>query len=375
MSLQLSDEQSLLQQSVARFLERGYSFDARRKLVQSELGFSKDNWAQFAELGWLAVSLPEDVGGLGGGPLENMVVCEGFGRSLVLEPFISTAVLAARAVALADNAELRGEMLERIAGGQLLVSLAFAEAGSRYDLHHVETRASAAGNGYALSGGKIAVLDAPSADKLIVAARLSGGVRDEAGVGLFVVDRNASGLSLEHYPMMDGSRGANLALNDTPAVMLVGAERGLEVLESAVQWAIAARSAQAVGSMDASYGQTLEYVKTREQFGQPIGRFQVIQHRMVDMYMRVTEAQTMVQRVARHLDEEDAAARRIAVSGAKAFIGRRARAVGQEIVQLHGGVGMTEELAIGHYFRALTLYCSLFGSTEYHLNRYAAMTQ
>ena len=375
MEFELNAEQTLLHDSVSRFVEKEYSFEQRNTYRESTDGFSRDNWRQFAELGWLSVSLPEAYGGLGGGATENAIICDGLGKAMALEPFVSTVVVAAQVLAQSDDEALKSKLLPQIGAGELLMSLAYAEPDSRYDLHHVATTATPSGNGFAITGAKHAALDAPSADKLIVSARISGDTRDETGIALFLVDREANGLSLKPFDTMDGGRAATLDLKDTPAELLIADERGLQVLERATQWGTSAVCAQAAGAMNAAYDQTLEYVKTRKQFGVSIGSFQVLQHRLVDVFMQVNESRSMMHFLAQTLMNAEPAECKKATAAAKAFIGKRARAVAQDVVQIHGGVGMTEELAIGHYFRYLTLFCSTFGSTDYHLRQYAALTQ
>lgn len=373
MSLELNNEQQLLKQSVERFVEHDYSFDQRKKMLANTTSFNRDIWHGFAELGWLGAGLPEHAGGYGGGPIEQAIICAGLGHAMVLEPFVSTAVIGAHALQLADDKELGAKLLPALVEGQLTMALGYAEAGGRYDLNHVATRASALGNGYTINGTKVAVMDAPSADKLIISARIDGDTRDESGIGLFLIDATAGGLTQQPFRNMDGTSAASLHLQDTPAQLLVGAIDGLQVLEQLVERGIAARCAQAAGAMNHAYEQTLKYVKMREQFGVAIGSFQVIQHRLVDMLIAVRECQAMVLMVANDVSASDTLTRARGASSAKAFVGKRARSVAQEIVQLHGGVGMTEELAIGHFFRYLTQFCSMFGSSAHHMHRYTAL--
>jgi alkylation response protein AidB-like acyl-CoA dehydrogenase len=373
MALVLTDEQHLLNESLQRFIEKDYTFEVREGLRRSDTGFGADNWQQFADLGWLAVAIPETYGGLDGAMVEQTLVCEQFGRAMVLEPYVSTTVMAAAAIVRSGDEATKATALQGIAEGRKRFALAFSERNARYDLHHVESTATKSGSEFRIRGEKIAVLDLPSADSIVVAARLSGGVRDADGIGLFLVDATASGLSTKTYSMMDGSRAGELTFDNTPAQLLVDGELGLEALSAAVEDGIIARSAQATGAMAASFEQTLEYVKTRKQFGVPIGSFQTLQHRLVDMWMVVRECQAMVMMSAQELTTNEPKERAMAASATKSFVGKRARQVAQEIVQMHGGIGMTEELPIGHYFRHLTLYSTLFGSADYHLNRYAAL--
>ena len=370
MPLELNEEQMMLKDSAERFVERDYTFEQRKQNLQRTAPHSQELWRHFAELGWLGAGLSEAAGGFGGGAVEQSVICQALGSAMALEPFVSTAVIGAHALQLADDADLSKQLLPLLINGELMMALAYAEPHGRYDLQHVATAASDSGNSFTLNGNKLAAMDAPGADKIIVSARVDGDTRDSHDIGLFLVDRDAAGMTLESYRTMDGTSAANLQLRDSPATLLVDSTRGLDVLEQLIERGIAARCAQATGAMDHAYQQTLEYVKTREQFGVAIGSFQVIQHRLVDMFIAVRECQAMVLMVAGDVMEDDVHARRQSAAAAKAFIGRRARNVAQEIVQLHGGVGMTEDLPIGHFFRYLTQFCSLFGSTAHHMQRY-----
>jgi len=264
MPLTLTDEQRLLEESLERFIERDYTFEARNRLIATEERFSREHWHRFAELGWLSVAIPEAYGGLGGGPVEQTVVCEALGRALALEPYITTTVLGAAAVRQADDEDRRRRLLEDVGQGRCLLALAFGERAGRFDLAHVETRARAKGNAFTLRGEKVAVLDAPSADRLIVPARVSGGPGEEAGIALFLVDAAAPGLRMDAYPTMEGARAADLRLDDVPAEVLVDERGGFAALETAVQEATVARCAYAAGGMSASFQQTLDYVKTRK---------------------------------------------------------------------------------------------------------------
>ncbi|MDY6829425.1 MAG: acyl-CoA dehydrogenase family protein [Pseudomonadota bacterium] len=373
MDFSLSEEQQLIKESVEKFIEKDYGFEARNKLLAKDDRFSRDLWKQYAELGWLGIALPEEFGGYGGGAVETMLVMEPFGSAMVLEPYLSTVVLGANAVLFAGSDEQKKALLSQVVAGELMLSLAYAEQGSGYALEDVQTKATAAGDGYRLDGEKVVVFNAPSADKFIVSARTSGNRMDEAGISLFVVDAGAEGVELRDYNTMDGGRAANLRLTHAPAELLGGEGEGFEVLDRVIDTATAALCAQALGAMNSAFQKTLEYIKTREQFGVPIGSFQVLQFRAVDMFMAVEASRSMVYMVNMEVANEDVAARRKAVSAAKAYVGKYARAVAQDAVQMHGGVGMTEELDIGHYFRYLTLFCQTFGDTDHHLKRYAQL--
>ncbi len=374
MDFDYSEDQQLLQESVQRFVRENYSFEARRQLVATEQGYADAHWRQFAELGWLGIPFPEAHGGLGMSGVETMIVMEAIGSGLVAEPYLSTVVLGGGAVALAGSEEQKAEILPAVMEGRCKLAFAFAERQARYNLQDVEVRGEAAAGGYRLSGMKSVVFGAPTADCFIVSARTAGGQRDAEGITLFLVEKDAPGLSVRGYPTADGLRAGEVTLDNTPARAVLGAvDGGLAVVEEVVDRAIAAVSAEAVGLMGALNDMTLDYIKTREQFGQPIGRFQVLQHRMVDMFIAHEEAKSMAMMAAIRIDEEDADARKKALSATKVQIGKSARFVGQQSIQLHGGIGMTDEYAAGHYFKRLTMIDRSFGDGDYHLKRYAAL--
>ena len=374
MDFEYSDDQSLLKDSVDRFIQNNYGFEQRRKLVATDEGYSDKNWSQFAELGWLGMPFPEPYGGFGGTPVETMIVMEAFGTGLVAEPYLPTVVLGGGAILHGGSEEQKQAILPAVAEGKLKLALAFAERQSRYNLADVETSAKKDGGSYVLNGMKGVVFGAPSADKIIVVARTSGQSRDADGISLFLVDKDAQGLRVRGYPTADGLRAGEVYLDNVKvgADALVGEEgKGLPLLEKVIDHGIAAISAEAVGAMKALNDMTLEYLKTREQFGQPIGRFQVLQHRMVDMFIAHEEAKSMAMMAAMRVDEADETERKKAMSAAKVQIGKSARYVGQQGIQLHGGIGMTDEYAAGHYFKRLTMIDRSFGDTDFHLKRFA----
>ena len=374
MDFDYSEDQQLLQESVQRFVRENYSFERRRQLVATEQGYSDAHWQQFAELGWLGIPFPEEHGGLGMSGVETMVVMEAIGNGLVAEPYLSTVILGGGAVAAAGSDEQKAEILPAVAEGKCKLAFAFAERQARYNLQDVEVRAEAANGSYRLSGMKSVVFGAPTADRFVVSARTAGGSRDADGITLFLVAADAPGLSVRGYPTADGLRAGEVTLEGTPVEGVLGDLDGaLPTIEGVVDRAIAAVSAEAVGLMGTLNDMTLEYLKTREQFGQPIGRFQVLQHRMVDMFIAHEEAKSMAMMAAMRIDEEDADARKKAMSAAKVQIGKSARFVGQQSIQLHGGIGMTDEYAAGHYFKRLTMIDRSFGDNDYHLRRYAAL--
>ena len=377
MDLSFSDDQRLLEDSVARFVRNEYEFDKRRALAASDEGFSRDHWATFAELGLLGLPFREEDGGLGGGPIDTMIVMEQFGRGLVLEPYLATVLLAGQAIAHAGTPEQRQTLLAGLIAGESLYALAHVEAGARFTLEHVETRAESDGDGYRLSGAKAVAFNAPAADQLVVSARTAGKTRDRDGISLFVVPANADGVTLRRYRTIDGFRAAEVALDRVAAgadALLGDAGAALPAIETMADYATVAVCGEAVGVMDVLRETTLEYLQTRKQFGVPIGKFQVLQHRSVDMLMSCEEARSLTMMAALSLGKP-AVSRARAVSAAKAHIGKAGRHVGQEAVQMHGGMGMTDELKVGHYFKRLTMIDTLFGNVDHHLDRFAATEQ
>jgi alkylation response protein AidB-like acyl-CoA dehydrogenase len=373
MDIQFTEEQELLRNSVQRLLREQYDFEARRKIVATEGGWSREQWNRFAELGLLAAPLPEEFGGLGQGALATMIIMQEFGRNLVVEPFFETVVLAAGLIEDVGSGAQRDEFLPQIAAGKTIWALAWTEAGSRYDLNDVTTSARKSGNDYILSGAKAAVIGAPWADRLIVSVRTSGGRRDRGGVSLFVVDRESAGLHLQSFKTIDGRRAAEVTLRDVrvPASQLLGNEgEGVLALEACRDAAIAALCAEAVGAINALNSATLDYAKTRKQFGVALGTFQVLQHRMVDMFIAAEEAVSLMQHLNITLAAHEPHGSKLA-SGAKSKIGEAARFVGEQAIQLHGGMGMSDELDVGHYFKRIAAINVQFGDPTYHLLRYA----
>ncbi|MEH6476003.1 MAG: acyl-CoA dehydrogenase [Sneathiella sp.] len=374
MDFELSEEQVLLKDSIDRFVKDNYGPEDRIKLSQTELGFSRDHWKTMAELGWLGMAFSEEAGGFGGGAVETMIMMESMGRGLVLEPFVSTVLLGGALVAEAGNADQIEAIIPEIIEGNLMMSFGYAEAQSRFNLNDVETTASKSGDGYILNGTKAVVYHGGTADKIVISARTSGASRDADGISLFVVDSNAAGLDIRSYATVDGQRAADVRLENVtvPASALIGTEGAASpVIEKVIDGAIGAICAEAVGAMAAANEITNEYLKTRKQFGTAIGKFQVLQHRMVDMYMEAEQSKSMSDMVAMKLDLGYADDTRKAVSAAKAQIGKSAKFVGQQSVQLHGGMGMTDEYSIGHFFKRLTTIEMLFGNTDFHLNRFS----
>lgn len=368
MDFHYSEEQIALRDTLGRYIARDYSFEARRALAQSALGFSREHWRRFAELGLLALPFPEAYGGLNGSAIDTMLVMEAFGRGLVLEPYLATVVLAGHLLRDAASAAQKEALLPAIGRGELLLALAHHEPGGRYETDRVRTSAVAAGPGWKLSGHKAVVLGGASADKLLVSAH-SG-----AGISLFLVEATAAGLGVRAYRTQDGGRAAEVRLEDVVVgpQALVGPEGGaLPLIEHALDYGIAALCAEAVGIMAALDEATLDHLKTRRQFGQPIGRFQALQHRMAEMVIATEQARSMAMLAAVKADAADPAERRRALSAAKAYVGRQARFVGQQAVQLHGGMGVVEELNVSHYFKRLTMIDLTFGDADHHLGLFS----
>ncbi|CAH2598908.1 Pimeloyl-CoA dehydrogenase small subunit [Rhodovastum atsumiense] len=370
MNFDLADEQVMLGDSVSRWLSRSYGFDARARILVSSEGWSRTAWQQMAELGLLGLPFAEADGGFGGGAEETMIVMEAFGRALVVEPYLSGVVLAGAVLRLGASAAQRQDLIPRIAEGSLVLALAHTEAQARWDLANLATRAMATAEGWRLSGHKSLVLHGEAADRLIVSARTDAGEE----IGLFLVDPAAAGVLVEGYPTQDGQRAADITLQDVlvPATDMIGLpSQGLAVLEQATDEAIAAVAAEAVGAMAEALTLTVEYLKTRTQFGVAIGSFQALQHRAADMFIALEQARSMTFYAVMSLAEEDAGRRRRAIAAAKVQVAKSAKFIGQQAIQLHGGIGMTMECKVGHLFRRLTIIERQFGDTDYHLHRLA----
>jgi len=376
MDFSLNDEQKLMADSVQRFVRQQYEFEKWRQLAKTDLGFSRENWAQMAELGWLGVALPEEAGGLGGSPVDTMIILEELGKGNVLEPYVTTVVLCGTLLVQAGSEAQRQEVLPAVAEGKCLLALAHAEAQARYNLADVTTEAKARDGGWVLNGRKIVVFDAPSADRLLVLARSAGGQRDREGLSLFLVDRDAAGVTCRDYRTIDNRRASEITFNDckVDAGALVGPQDGaLPFVEAATDHAIAAYCAEAVGAMQHLHQTTVAYSKTRKQFGVPIGSFQVLQHRMVDMMIGTEETKSLAILATLKLDAAPEERAR-AASAAKVQFSKAGRYVAQQAVQIHGGMGMTDELDVGHYFKRLMALETLFGDGDHHLRRFGTLS-
>ncbi|NBB15525.1 pimeloyl-CoA dehydrogenase small subunit [Caulobacter sp. SLTY] len=376
MDFNFSEEQSMLRDTVASFLQDRYDFDSRQKLIKTESGWSQANWDAFAnELGILGAPFSEELGGLGGGAIENMIVMEEFGKALVIEPYLSTVVIGGGFLKHSGHAGA-AEHIGGIIEGKTIIAFAYAEPQARYTWQDLKTTAKKDGAGYVINGHKAVVIGAPWATHLIVTARTGGGQRDEQGVSVFLVDKNAKGVTTRDYPTVDGQRASEVYFENVSvgADALIGEEgNGLGLVNKVIDEATAASCAEAVGAMRKMHEQTLDYARQRKQFGTAIANFQVLQHRMVDMFMNVEQSVSMTYMATLKLDESDAE-RAKAVSAAKVQIGKACKFVGQNAIQIHGGMGMTDELAVGHYFKRATMIEGLFGSVDHHLRRYETLS-
>ena len=377
MNFDLTEEQSMLVDSVQRFVSDNYSLDQRQAYIRGKGGFSSDNWQTMAELGWLAMSLPEEVGGFGGNQLETMLLMEQFGKGLVAEPYLSTVVLGADLIANAAQDPIKNELLAELAAGNTHLSLAFAEAQARFDMHDVTTRATACDGGYELSGHKAVVMQAGTADYLIVSARTAGGDRDVRGITLFLVDKNGDGLQVSAAPIVDGQHAGEVKLDGVivPETHVLGSiDEGFALLQMAQMNGILALCAEAVGAMEVLYKDTVEYIQEREQFGHPLAQFQVLKHRVVDMFMDYEQAKSLLYRATLEVTQTGLGAMKT-VHALKHFVGKVGIEMGEQAVQSHGGMGMTEELRLGHYFKRLLVLDTQFGNSDYHLEQFCDFEQ
>ena len=371
MDFDLSEEQRLLKDSVDGLLADSYDFEQRKKYAQEKGGWSKAIWGKLAEQGLLGLPFSENDGGFGGGPVETMIVMEALGRALVLEPYLATVVLGGGFLRHGGSAAQKEKYLPAIIDGSKTLAFAQLEKDSRYDLADVSTTAKKKGDGWVIDGEKFVVLNGASADTLIVTARTKGNQTDRAGIGLFLVPADAKGVSIKGYPTQDAQHAADITFSgvEVGADAAIGdPENALPLIERVVDEARIAMCAEAVGAMDESLKTTVEYLKPRKQFGVTIGTFQTLQHRAADMFVFLEQARSMTMLAAMATDFDDKE-RSKTVAAAKVQIGKSLKFVGQQAIQLHGGIGMTMEAKIGHYFKRLTMIESTFGDTDYHLRR------
>ncbi|MFL6663943.1 MAG: acyl-CoA dehydrogenase family protein [Rhizobacter sp.] len=372
MDFDFTDDQEMLRDSVRRWVDKGYDFERRRAIVKQG-GFSRDAWGELAGLGLTGLYVPEAHAGMGFGPVDAMVVMEELGRGLVVEPYANGALVSAALLAHAPAAA-QAVWQPKIASGEALVVLAHQERAARYRLNHVATSAKAAGSAWTVSGAKSIVPVGDRADAFIVPARVSGAADAPEGIALFLVERGAAGVTTRGYPTQDGGRAAEVSFANAPATLLVAAGEGHAALEHGVDVGIAAACAEGVGAMDKLVALTVEYMNTRKQFGVPIATFQALRHRIADVKMQLELGRSMSYFASLKLGEPPAQRRR-ALSQAKLQLGNSMRFVGQQCVQLHGGIGVTDEYAGSHYFKRLTVLEMTFGDTMHHLGEVAARMQ
>jgi len=378
MDFNFTDEQQLLADTVQRFVREHYSFEARREILQSPAGWSREIWQELAGLGLTALNVPEEHGGLNGGPVDTMLVMNVLGEGLLLEPFLGAAVLAPALLTRLDDAAAAKELFPTMASGERIVIVAHQEPQTRGELNHVTTRAEKSGDGYVLDGYKNVIAHGGAADELLITARTSGKTADTDGISIFRVDPKAVGVTVKAYCTIDGQPAADIELKKVKltAASRIGAEgKAFAAVEAAHEIALSAICAEAVGIMKAINTATLEYTRNRKQFGQPIAKFQVLQHRMADMFLQSEQAKSMSYLAAIKCVDPDAAERRRSLSAAKVVIGQAGRYVGQQAVQLHGGMGMTDELIVSHYFKRLTTIDLIFGDSDFHTQQFIAASR
>ena len=372
MNFELSEEQKMIQQSVERFVQENYDLTNRVKISSEDLGYSKEYWGSMADLGWLGLAFDEEDGGFGGNQIDTLVLMEQFGKGLVLEPFLANIVLGGGIIKRAASPAIKESIIPSLMEGKLQITLAYAEEQSRFDIEDVATAAREEDGGFVINGKKSMVLNAESADKIIVVTRTSGSQVDENGISLFIVDASSEGVERQNFPTVDGLRASEITFEDVKvsSEALVGEkDKGFKILQAVVNDAILALSAEAVGAMEVLYKDTVEYTQQREQFDHALSDFQVLQHRMVDMFMEYEQCKSLLFRATLETVEDPDLAQRT-VHALKHLIGKSGIFVGESAVQLHGGMGVTEELRIGHFFKRLLVIDSQFGNADFHLDKF-----
>ena len=367
----------MLQEIVQKFVQKSYDFHTRNKIIASERGYSEEHWQLFAELGWLTVPFSEADGGFGGSAVDLILMMDEFGKAMLVEPFVPTTVIGGGLISALGSEEQKAEFIPQVMEGNLQLACAYAETGSRYNLANVATTAKVSGDTATLDGFKIAVLNGPNANKLLVVARESGARTDRDGISIFMVDTDVQGVSIQAYTNVDGKMSSQVTFDavKVPDSSRLGTPGGaIGALESVIDRATVAVSAEAVGALEALLQKTVEYSKIRKQFGTAIGTFQALQHRMVDMFIECELARSIVIRAAMTLDSgENDTEKAKSVSAAKSRVGKAIRKVSQEAIQIHGGIGMTEELDVGHLFKRVTALGMMFGNTDYHTARFGSL--
>ena len=372
MNFELSEEQKMIQQSVERFVQENYDLTNRVKISSEDPGYSKEYWGSMADLGWLGLAFDEEDGGFGGNQIDTLVLMEQFGKGLVLEPFLANIVLGGGIIKRAASPAIKESIIPSLMEGKLQITLAYAEEQSRFDIEDVATAAREKDGGFVINGKKSMVLNAESADKIIVVTRTSGSQVDENGISLFIVDASSEGVERQNFPTVDGLRASEITFEDVKvsSEALVGEkDKGFKILQAVVNDAILALSAEAVGAMEVLYKDTVEYTQQREQFDHALSDFQVLQHRMVDMFMEYEQCKSLLFRATLETVEDPDLAQRT-VHALKHLIGKSGIFVGESAVQLHGGMGVTEELRIGHFFKRLLVIDSQFGNADFHLDKF-----
>ena len=372
MNFELSEEQKMIQQSVERFVQENYDLPKRVEISSKDPGYSKDYWGSMAELGWLGLPFNEEDGGFGGNQIDTLVIMEQFGKGLVLEPFLANVVLGGGAIQMGGSEELKKEILPSLIEGTKQVTLAYAEQQSRFDLEDVATSARLDGDKYIINGQKSMVLNAESADHLVIVTRTSGGQVDEEGITLFLVDSDTKGLEKQNFPTVDGLRASEITLENVEVGIeriIADIDKGFEILKAVSNNGILALCAEAVGAMEILYKDTVEYTQQREQFDHPLSDFQVLQHRMVDMFMEYEQCKSLLFRATMETIQDPEMAQKT-IHALKHLIGKSGIFVGENAVQLHGGMGVTEELRIGHFFKRLLVIDSQFGNADFHLDKF-----
>ena len=374
MNFDITEEQQLVKDSVTRFVQENYELEARLAISGANPGYSEDHWKTFADLGWLGLPFSEEDGGFGGTAIDTMLIFEEFGKGLVVEPYLASVVLGGGALRHGANPAQKGEIITGLAAGELKLALAYAEEQSRFDLHDVTTSARADGDNYIINGAKSMVLNAETADHIIVSARTSGGQVDKSGISLFLIPRVTAGLKVEGFPTVDGLRAAEISFNDLSvgAESLIGTKgSGYETLNATINDGILAIAAEALGSMEVLYKDTVAYTQEREQFDHPMSDFQVVQHRLVEMFMEYEQCKSLLYRATLEQAQNAPTAQRT-IHALKHMVGKAGYFIGENAVQLHGGMGMTEELRVAHYFKRLLVIDSQFGNADHHLELFAA---
>ena len=371
MNFELSEEQKMIQQSVERFVQENYDLSNRIKISSEDPGFSEDYWSSMAELGWLGLAFDEADGGFGGDQIDTLVLMEQFGKGLVLEPFLANIVLGGGAIKRGGSQVIKDSVIPKLIEGSLQITLAYAEEQSRFDINDVATAAREESGNFIINGKKSMVLNAESADKLVVVTRTSGSQVDENGISLFLIDAGSKGIEKENFPTVDGLRASEITFQDVkvPSENLIGElDKGFEILQAVVNDAILALAAEAVGAMEVLYKDTVEYTQQREQFDHPLSDFQVLQHKMVDMFMEYEQCKSLLFRATMETVQDPNLSQRT-IHALKHLIGKSGISVGENAVQLHGGMGVTEELRIGHFFKRLLVIDSQFGNADFHLDK------